>query len=48
MISAVRIVVVSAAIYLPFKNSPRVSPWLATHCKRASALHTLLDAAAVS
>lgn len=34
--------------HLPFKNSPLVSLCEATHCKSASALQTLLEAAAVS
>ena len=34
--------------YIPFKNRARVSLCDATHCSRASALHTLFEAAAVS
>lgn len=33
---------------LPLRNRVRVSLWDATHWSRASALHTLFDAAAVS
>lgn len=34
--------------HVPFRNRVRVSLWEATHCSSASALQTLLEAAAVS
>lgn len=33
---------------VPLRNKVRVSLWEATHCKRASALQTRFDAAAVN
>jgi hypothetical protein len=42
------VTLISESAYIPFRNSALVSLWDATHCRRARALQTRLEAAAVS
>jgi hypothetical protein len=45
---ATRSSIVDTGYCVPLRNRVLVSPCDATHCRRANALHTLFDAAAVS